>query len=534
MVDIPVVRWLPALCAVLAALASATAGAAQERISLQTRAGTDGPRVTLDYLLARPDARTPVAVLVAPWRGSVALDLHKRTLPVQFGSAEMLAMRSMALFERAGLAVALVDNPSDQPVLPFAFRRDTRHVTDLSAVVQDLRQRFPGVPVLLAGHNIAGTSALHAAARLGKAIDGVVLIGADYNNLRTFDFNQVSARALMLHHADDACSLSPLVEAREIAAAHRFTLAVFEGGSDVEPGGPCGNLARHGLGGLEAQAVDTLVAWLEGRPSPLPAVERTGLNEEVLFIPARSLTRPRLEATLYRPDGPGPFPLVVINHGRSPDASSIRQFQRRERYVAQARAFVRHGFAVAVPMRSGNGRSGGSMPQLSCEIERHGLADAVDILDTIEFIARRPDIDRSRLLLVGQSAGGLASQALASRAPEGLRGVVNFAGVLRLTGSTTQTCWFDGVIRAFAGYQKTTTVPSLWIYTSNDSYFEGAPDRVIEMDTAVRKAGGTQRLVLLPPFGNDGHALFGSDAAVGLWLPTVETFLKELGLVPGR
>lgn len=526
-------RWRAALWVTFAASICAApmgAGAEQQRVSIQTRIGADGSRVTLDYLLTSPDARAPRAIFIAPRRNSAPLGLQKRALPMQFGEAEMLVMRSMALLEQNGIAVAIPDNPSDQPELPFNFRHDARHSTDLAAIVRDLRQRFPGTPVLLVGHNIGGTSAVQAAARLGKSIDGMVLVGADYNNLRTFDFSRVNTRVLMLHHADDACSVSPLIEAREIAAANRFTLAVFEGGNDAEPGGPCSNRARHGLAGLEVQAIDIVVAWLEGKTLPLPTIERTGLNEEVLFVPARGLTRGRLEVTLYRPDGPGPFPLVVINHGRSPDLFSVGQFQRRVRYVTQARAFVRRGFAVAVPARSGNGRSGGSMPALTCEIDRHGLADAADILETIEFIRRRQDIDRARLLLVGQSAGGVAAQALASRAPDGLRGVVNFAGVLRLTGSTTETCWFEGVIRAFSGFMKTTTVPSLWMYTRNDSYFNGAPDRVIEMDEAVRKAGGTQRLVLMPAFGNDGHDLFGSDSAVNLWLPAVDAFIREIGL----
>lgn len=527
-------RWMAGVCAILFAglgTPPATATAGQERASLQTRTTSDGSPVSLDYLLIRPDGRAPVAVLVAPWRNSANLNLGNRTLPVQFGAAEMLAMRSTGLFEQAGIAIAIPQNPSDIPVLSFGFRRDARHAADLAAVVQDLRRRLPGVPVLLAGHNIGGTSAVHAAARLGKAIDGLVLVGADYNNLRTFDFGQIATRVLMLHHADDACGVSPLVEAREIATAHRFTLVVFEGGSDDEAGGPCGSRAHHGLAGLDSLAVQTIAAWLDGRASTLPAIYRSGLNEEVMFVPARGFTRPRLEITLYRPDGPGPFPLVVINHGRSPDQFSVRQFQSRARFVAQSRVFVRMGFAVVVPMRSGNGRSGGSMPPTTCEIDRHGLADASDIRDAIDFVARRSDIDASRLLLVGQSAGGLASQALASRAPEGLRGVVNFAGVLRLNGHITQTCWFDGVIAAFGSYMKTTTVPSLWVYTSNDSYFDASPDRVVAMDEAVRKAGGTQRLVLLPAFGNDGHELFGAHRSIELWLPEVERFVRGLGLV---
>jgi dienelactone hydrolase len=40
----------------------------------------------------------------------------------------------------------------------------------------------------------------------------------------------------------------------------------------------------------------------------------------------------------------------------------------------------------------------------------------------------QPFVARERVVLVGQSAGGWASLALAARQPQGVRGVLNFAG----------------------------------------------------------------------------------------------------------
>ena len=85
------------------------------------------------------------------------------------------------------------------------------------------------------------------------------------------------------------------------------------------------------------------------------------LNENVIRIPM-TISRPggvqrlTLEATLYRPSGPGPFPLVVLSHGTSRDPGE--RLGERLRYDAQSWKFVSMGFAVVIPMRRGYGHSG--------------------------------------------------------------------------------------------------------------------------------------------------------------------------------
>jgi len=58
--------------------------------------------------------------------------------------------------------------------------------------------------------------------------------------------------------------------------------------------------------------------------------------------------------TTFRPQGPGPFPLVVMNHGRK---SSTRAQDPRQRYEPIARFFIRKGFAIAMPQLLGYGVS---------------------------------------------------------------------------------------------------------------------------------------------------------------------------------
>src|SRR5689334_17080168 len=82
------------------------------------------------------------------------------------------------------------------------------------------------------------------------------------------------------------------------------------------------------------------------------------MNEQVVMSKVGSgFNAVQLETTLFRPDGDGPFPLVVINHGKSAGNPAL---QERARFLAASREFVRRGYAVALPMRSGFSKSTGS------------------------------------------------------------------------------------------------------------------------------------------------------------------------------
>ena len=95
--------------------------------------------------------------------------------------------------------------------------------------------------------------------------------------------------------------------------------------------------------------------------SGLPQVA-ANLNEQIISIPADASGSVMLEATLFKPNGPGPFPLVVFNHGKN---TGDLHLQPRSRPVAFAREFVRRGYAVIAPNRQGFAGSGGTYPDAS-------------------------------------------------------------------------------------------------------------------------------------------------------------------------
>jgi dienelactone hydrolase len=180
---------------------------------------------------------------------------------------------------------------------------------------------------------------------------------------------------------------------------------------------------------------------------------------------------------------------------------------------------------VAIPMRQGFSKSSGSYIGGGCNVGSNGVAQAEDVKFVLDALAARADIDARRVVVIGQSHGGLTTLALGTLKLPSVVGLVNFAGGLR---SENCTAWEQSLARDVGGYAKDTTIPSLWFYGDNDSYF---PARVWQdMHARYTEAGGRARLIAFGTFGSDAHQLFGARAGLPIWLPEVERFFRELGL----
>ncbi|WP_338510318.1 alpha/beta hydrolase family protein [Burkholderia gladioli] len=263
----------------------------------------------------------------------------------------------------------------------------------------------------------------------------------------------------------------------------------------------------------------------------------TDLHETIVKIPVseRGLlgvhTRD-IVATTYMPDGPGPFPLIVLSHGSPPDPRD-RPKVGRYRQLPQIRAFIRLGFAVIVPIRRGYGATGGADEEDagSCQHPDYmaaGKQAALDVLTALTYAQALPQVDREHVVLVGQSAGGFASLAAASYAPRGVVAVVNFSG--GRGGNPTKhpgiPCDPKQMADTIAHFATTTRAPVLWHYVQNDKYF--VPEVVATWFTAFQAAGGQGQMIIEPPFGKNGHGMFVVKDAMPIWLPHFERFVAPL------
>jgi dienelactone hydrolase len=256
------------------------------------------------------------------------------------------------------------------------------------------------------------------------------------------------------------------------------------------------------------------------------------ITETVMRAPVMEANghRETIEVTVFRPDGRGPFPIVVLSHG-SPRSWQARREEGRQRMATQSQPFLAMGFAVLVPTRRGYGESGGEWAETygSCadpDYYRAGLETARDIRAAVEAVRGEPWADASRVVLAGQSAGGFGSVAAASAEFPGVVAVVNFAGG-RGSTSPDDVCGEGRLVEAMGKYGASSRVPQLWIYSVNDHFFGPALAR--SMHSAFVAAGGQAEFFQAPATGSDGHGYFAwmwRD-----WGPRVEDFLKRAGAI---
>ncbi len=230
----------------------------------------------------------------------------------------------------------------------------------------------------------------------------------------------------------------------------------------------------------------------------------------------------KLEATIYKPQGNGPFPIAIINHGSTgPRAVPERDTFRPDFF---ARILAEHGFASIAPMRRGRGASEGLYVEpYDCELSAsaRGIENAIADLDAVvNYLKNVPFVDSTRILISGLSRGGLLSVVYAAQRPGRILGVANFVGGWMGTRCT------NGINES--SFQKAgalSKVPTLWLYAGNDTYYkEGTPAQYFSL---YKVAGGVGIFHLYPStFDKNGHALFFYP---NVWRADFNQFMKDLG-----
>jgi dienelactone hydrolase len=278
----------------------------------------------------------------------------------------------------------------------------------------------------------------------------------------------------------------------------------------------------------------------------LVAPAKARLVEEKIMVPVRAVTiqgkevAQKIVVTLFYEDAAAkPYPVLVINHGRSAQREE-RTAPGRMRMAPISSWFAGMGFLVALPTRMGYHSSGGEDVEYSgaCKSKNYPpvyAASAAQTLQALEVLRSRPDVARDRTVFLGQSFGGTTSITLAALNPPGVQAAINFAGGGGGNPKTMpqQPCAQPRLKALFSDYGKTARVPTLWVYSENDMYW--GPKLPKEWFDAFRTAGGIGEFRQFPPLGDDGHRFFSR--ARETWQPRVLEFLRANGypdLKPSR
>jgi dienelactone hydrolase len=261
-------------------------------------------------------------------------------------------------------------------------------------------------------------------------------------------------------------------------------------------------------------------------------VRAQDLVENAFRIPTKDAGKKGLEAVMVRPSDSSPHPLAVLTHG-SPREAGDRPGMSPWQMVPQAREFARRGWTTVIVLRRGYGDSGGGFDEDARACSRRpdyydsGKESAKDLRESIAYLSKLPEVDPSRIISVGISAGGFATVALTADPPPGLVAAISFAGG-RGSRRPDEVCNPAELVRAFHDFGEKSRIPMLWVYSENDHFF--GPQIAQAFYQAFTQAGGKATFIHAAPYRRDGHGLF-SLGGISIWAAMVDGFLKSQNLV---
>jgi dienelactone hydrolase len=241
-----------------------------------------------------------------------------------------------------------------------------------------------------------------------------------------------------------------------------------------------------------------------------------------------------LAGRVCRPKGDAPARVVVIAHGTPPVASARLTMRLTACESEAVRWFLNRGYLVVLSLRRGYGATAGMYVEGSseCTVDAYARAariSAQDVAATVQYALALPYARPDGAIVVGQSAGGWATDGLNSLPHPKIIAMVSMAGGRggHVNNVPFNNCKPDNLAAAAGVLGRTATTPMLWVYTANDSYF--IPPLAQAMHAAFTGAGGQAELHALPPFAADGHTLFFGAGGSLIWGPLIEHYLAERG-----
>jgi dipeptidyl aminopeptidase/acylaminoacyl peptidase len=120
----------------------------------------------------------------------------------------------------------------------------------------------------------------------------------------------------------------------------------------------------------------------------------------------------RMWGVLHLPNGRGPHPAILMLHGLTGDMVGPHRL-----FLHAARAFAAQGIAVFRFDMRGSGQSEGEFQDMTL------AAEASDAQAALEWLIGRPEIDASRVGVLGLSLGGMVLNMLVGRNPSLVQGV---------------------------------------------------------------------------------------------------------------
>lgn len=233
-----------------------------------------------------------------------------------------------------------------------------------------------------------------------------------------------------------------------------------------------------------------------------------------------------LGGELFLPEGKGPFPVVLYNHGSAP---------KMKNSIASAvigPEFAKNGWAFFMPYRRGQGLSEDQGPYIVDEIksarwtgwgnaakkliELHQTHHLSDQMAALSWLQKQDFVELGRIATAGNSFGGI-------QVVLGVEKSTYCAGI-NASGAAQSWSGSKGLQEIMKRAVANASSPILFFQAEND--YDLSPIKVLS--SHMKKSGKIAEIKIYPPFGSsakEGHSL--AWAGVSIWFNDALSFINK-------
>jgi len=239
--------------------------------------------------------------------------------------------------------------------------------------------------------------------------------------------------------------------------------------------------------------------------------------EDVVTFPSGELT---LHGALYKPEGSGPFPALLYNHGSAPGMLS------KEAFDGLGPVFTKKGWIFFGPYRRGQGLSASAGKYIGDEIAAatkaggvsSGAATMVRLLETdhlndqlaaLAWLRTQKFVKADRIAVAGNSFGGIEAVLGAERA--------SYCAAIDSAGGAQSWAQAPELQSLMMHSVRNSRAPIFFFQAEND--YDLSPSRVLS--AAMKDAGKEFELKIYPPLARTwGMAILLATSAALFGLTT--------------
>jgi len=245
---------------------------------------------------------------------------------------------------------------------------------------------------------------------------------------------------------------------------------------------------------------------------------------DIVAFPSGEIT---LHGALYTPEGPGPFPAMVYNHGSASGMLSKQAFD------ALGPVFASRGWVFFGPYRRGQGLSASAGPYIGDQIaaaEKNGgmsagAAAMVRLLQTdhlndqlaaLAWLRKQGFVQPDRIAVAGNSFGGIETVLGAQRG--------DYCAAIDSAGGAQSWAQAPELQALMTRAVRKANAPIFFFQAAND--YDLSPSKILS--AVMKNAGKTYEMKIYPAYGDsssDGHTFgyFGS----AVWADDAFRFLNQ-------